>query len=99
MNYFNLLCLCQRVVRNLGPVFRFSELCGVCPRFRVHFILHCTGEAVRPARSGILLDDFLDNIFRDMFLMSMDIVCNGLGVRICWYKLELKTDRKAFPAV
>jgi hypothetical protein len=74
MNHFNLLCLCQRVVCNLGPIFRFSELCGVCPRFRIDFILHCTGEAVRPARSRILFDDLLDKFFRDVFLMSVDIV-------------------------
>jgi hypothetical protein len=46
----------------------------VCPRFRIDFILHCTGEAVRPARSRILFDDLLDKFFRDVFLMSVDIV-------------------------
>lgn len=95
MNHFSLLCLCQRVVRNLGPVFRFSELRGVCPRFRVHFILHCTGKAVRPARSGVLLDDLLNKCFRNVFLMSVDVVCiRGLEYAMVYPNLRL-TEKRA----
>jgi hypothetical protein len=48
----------------------------VCPRLGINLVLHRTRKTVCPTGSRVLLDDVVDKLFGDVFLVGVNVVCD-----------------------